>query len=155
MKKDRLLIAAVIGGLSTISGEIITKILSLLGMGQYAVFELNSLLLTNDKPSMLMGFIINFVIGCYIASAFYLFFEKFGSQHVVMKSTVGSLMIWFIFELAFTALIEDKYIPIRPVADHYVHIIGTALFGVTMGCFLKQFLYKNGHAAKEQGAARG
>jgi hypothetical protein len=142
MKQDKLLTAAIIGGLSTIAGEIITKILVLCKVGTYAVFALNSLLITNNQPSMLLGFILNFIIGSYVAIGAYLFFTRFGSEHLVIKCTLGSLMIWFIFELTFTALIEDKYMPIRPVIDHIQHILGTASFGITLGLLLRACVFK-------------
>lgn len=150
MKRDKLLVAALIGGLSTIAGEIVTWILVWLGAGQYAVFELNSLLLTNNQPSMLIGFIINFIIGGHLAAAFYLLFKWLGDEHIVVKCILGSMMLWFVFELGFTSLIEDKYIPIRPIADHIVHITGTAAFGLTVGVFMRLLLFPNGRNEKER-----
>lgn len=89
-----------------------------------------------------MGFIINFIIGSYVAAAFFLIFDKLGTEHLIIKCTMGSLILWFIFELIFTVAIEDKYIPIRPVADHLVHIIGTASFGLTLGLLLRALAFK-------------
>jgi hypothetical protein len=141
LKRDNLLIAAVIGGLSTISGEVVTKILVLLNIGKYAVYELNSLIVTSDTPSMLMGFIINFIIGSYIGAMFYLVLYKLGAQHLVLKCIMGSLLVWFVFEFAFTFMIEGIYIDIRPISDHLVHIAGTAAFGLTLGIFLKLLVF--------------
>lgn len=142
MKKDKILLSALLGGLSTIAGEIVTKILVALAIGQYAVFELNSLLVTNDRPSMLMGFIINFVLGSYVGMLFYLVSKKLGTEHLIIKAALCSSLVWFIFELGFTALIEDQYIPMRPVIDHYVHIIGTVTFGITTGVLLKLCIFR-------------
>lgn len=142
MKRDELLIAAIIGGLSTIAGEIVTKILVMFHFGTYAVFELNSLILTNNRPSMFMGFLINFIIGGHVAVLLYLSFKKLGSDHLVIKCTFCSMLLWLAFETAFTALIEDKYIPMRPVIDHYAHALGTAAFGLSVGVFLRVFLFK-------------
>jgi hypothetical protein len=141
LKRDELLIAALIGGFSTIAGEIVTKILVLLHIGNFAVYELNSLILTNNRPSIFIGFLVNFIIGGHVGVLFYLLFKKLGSAHIVIKSTLCSMLLWLAFETAFTALIEDKYIPIRPIADHYVHAIGTAVFGLTLGVFFKAILF--------------
>ena len=108
----------------------------MIGVGNYAVFELNHLIVTSNTPSLFMGFVVNFIIGCYVSSAFYLLFKKLGDDHIIIKCTIGSLILWFIFEVAFTCMIEDKYIPLRPVIDHYVHLIGTMSFGATVGWLL-------------------
>lgn len=142
MKRDELFIAALIAGLSTLAGEAVTKILVLTGVGQYSVFELNSLVVTNDRPSMLMGFILNFIVGSQAGVLFYLLFKRLGNRHLVLKCILGSLPLWLIFELVFTALIEGKSIPERSLADHYVHITGTAVFGLTVGIFMRMILFK-------------
>lgn len=142
MKKDYLLISSVIGGLSTIAGEIITKILVLLNIGKYAVFELNSLIVTTDTPSLLMGFICNFIVGSFVGAVYYLVFKKLGTQHLVIKCVMGSLIIWLVFEVVFSFMIEGIHIPMRPISDHLVHITGTASFGLALGIFLRLLVFK-------------
>jgi hypothetical protein len=142
LKKDKLLIAAVIGGFSTLAGELVTKLLVLLGIGNYAVYELNSLIVTSDKPSFFMGFVLNFIVGCYVSAIFFLLFKKLGDDHLVIKCAIGSLIIWLLFEVSFTFMIEGQYIPLRPVLDHYVHVLGTLFFGVADGLLLRAFIFK-------------
>jgi hypothetical protein len=151
LKRDELLIAALLGGVATIAGEIVTKILVMLNIGTYAVYELNSLILTNNRPSMLIGFLVNFIIGGHVAVLFYLIFKKLGTAHIVIKSTFCGMLLWLAFETAFTALIEDKYIPMRPITDHYVHALGTAAFGLTLGISLRIFLFKRKNREEKVG----
>lgn len=143
MKKDHVLIAGLIGGLSTIAGEIVTKLLVACGVGQYAVYELNSLLLTSDRPNFWIGLAINFIVGFYVGLIFYLAFRKIGDEHLVLKTTMGSFAMWLAFEAGFTVCIEETYIPMRSIADHFVHLAGTAAFGSVMGALLKVCLFKN------------
>lgn len=143
-----MLLAGIIGGASVISGEIVTKLLVWLGVGQYPVFELNSLLLTNNRPSMGMGFVLNAVIGLQVGVLFYLAFMKLGSEHIVIKCTCGSLILWFLFEALFTFVIEGKEIPERSISDHYVHFIGTAAYGLTVGVFLRLLLFRHSNEEK-------
>jgi hypothetical protein len=142
MKHDKILIAGLIGGISTLAGEIVTKILVACGIGQYAVFELNSLVVTINRPSMVIGFIINFIIGSYVSALLYLVFTKLGHDHLIIKAAMGCLLLWFVFETGFSMFIENHVIPIRPIADLFVHLAGTAAYGLSVGVFLKIFIFR-------------
>jgi hypothetical protein len=141
MKKDRLLLAGLIGGVCTLSGEIITTVLVALGIGEYALYELNSLIVSLGRPDIIMGFILNLVVGSVVGTVFYLLFKKYGSAHIVIKTVVGSLLLWLLYELEFTAFVETKSIPLRSSADYYVHLLGTAVYGLVVGIALKWFLF--------------
>lgn len=141
--KDRVLVAGLIGGLSVLSGEIVTAVLVWAGLGEYRVFELNSLVVTINRPSFWMGLLVNFIIGVQVGVAFYLVFKWLGAEHVVIKCTVGSMILWFAFELVFTTGIEGKDIPLRAVSDYYVHAIGTAAYGATVGALMKACLFRH------------
>lgn len=54
-----------------------------------------------------------------------------------------SLFAWLVCELLFTALIEGKYIKIRPINDYYSHIFSAIIFGITLGLLLKKFIFKS------------
>jgi len=45
-------------------------------------------------------------------------------------------------ELIFTGSIDGKFIPIRPISDYYSHLVGSIVFGITLGLLLKKFLIK-------------
>ena len=51
MKYDKPLVAALIGALSTIPAEILTRAFVSFGIGQYSVYQLDSLLITQNRPT--------------------------------------------------------------------------------------------------------
>jgi hypothetical protein len=135
------LIAYILGALSTISGEIVTRILILLGIGQYDVYQLNSLVTTIDEPSVVMGMIINFIIGGSAAVLLYVLIGLTGKELTVAKSFMISLLLWFVFESAFTALFEGLLDVPRTISDHYVHLVGTSTYGITQGILFRWILH--------------
>ncbi|HWP96906.1 MAG TPA: hypothetical protein VN426_08635 [Syntrophomonadaceae bacterium] len=143
MKFDKPLLAAIMGSLSTIPSEFISRIFISQGIGKYSVYQLDSLIVTMNRPNIFMGLILNLIIGGFIATVFYYLLEKIGQDYLVLKCAGISIVAWGVAETIFTATIEGKYIDIRPISDYYVHIIGAFVFGITLGLLFKQFLFTN------------
>lgn len=142
LNNRKALIAGIIGALSTISGEIITRILIMMGIGRYDVYQLNSLVATIDEPSVIMGMIINFIVGGCVAVLVYILIERTGKELILIKNIAASLLIWFIFESIFTIFFEGLLDVTRPISDHYVHLVGTTAYGITQGLLFKVILFK-------------
>jgi len=143
MIQDKVLVVGLLGVLSTIPGEIVSRIFVYFGIGKYGIYELASLIITFNRPVFTIGIIVDFLVGSVFAILLYFIFEKFGSCHLVIKTTVGSLFAWLVCELLFTTLIEGKYIDIRPINDYYSHIFSAIIFGITLGLLLKKFIFKS------------
>ncbi|MDP4146699.1 MAG: hypothetical protein Q8936_19845 [Bacillota bacterium] len=142
MKYDKFLIVVSIGAVSTIPGEILSRVLIYFGIGKYSIYELASLLITFNRPTIILGLIVDFTVSGVVATLLYLVLGKIGSKYLVIKTLGGSLLAWFVTELLFTSTIEGKYIPIRPISDYYCHIFGAVAFGVTLGVLFKRFIFK-------------
>jgi len=143
LKYDKPLVAALIGFASTIPYEIFTRILLLFGMGKYSLYQLDSLVVTINRPSTTMGLIVSFAVGGVLGVILYYALEKVGTDYIVVKATFLSVFVWVILELIFTSVIEGKTIDIRPMSDYYSKMFGSIAFGVTQGWLLKKFLIKN------------
>ena len=142
MIQDKVLIIGLLGVLSTIPGEIASRIFAYFGIGKYGIYELASLIITFNRPVFTIGLIVDFLVSSVFAILLYFIFEKFGSCHLVIKTTLCSLLVWLVCELLFTGIIEGKYIPIRPINDYYSHIFSAMIFGITLGLLLKKFIFK-------------
>jgi hypothetical protein len=142
MEQDKVLKIALLGALSTISGEIASRIFVYMGIGKFSIYELASLIITLNRPEEIMGLIIDFLVGSSFAVLLYFIFLKLGFSHLVIKTTMCSLLAWLVCELIFTAIIEGKYIDIRPINDYYSHIFSAIIFGLTLGLLLKKFIFK-------------
>jgi hypothetical protein len=142
LQQDKVVIVALLGALSTISGEIASRILVYFHIGKYSIYELASLIITLNRPEVIMGFIIDFLVGSFFAVLLYFIFKKVGLCHLVIKTTMCSLLAWLICELIFTSIIEGKYIDIRPINDYYSHIFSTMIFGITLGLLFKKYIFK-------------
>ncbi|WP_284037143.1 hypothetical protein [Neobacillus sp. 114] len=142
MIEDKVLKISLLGVLSTIPGEIASRILVYFGFGKYGIYELASLIVTINRPVFTIGLIVDFLVGSFFAILIYFIFEKFGSSHLVIKTTLSSLLAWLVCEVLFSALIEGKYIPIRPINDYYSHIFSAMIFGITLGLLIKKFIFK-------------
>jgi hypothetical protein len=142
MMQDKVIIIGLLGALSTIPGEITSRILVYFGIGKFGIYELASFIITFNRPVFIIGLIVDFLVGCIIAVLLYFIFEKFGSCHLVIKTTVCSVLAWLVSEILFTALIEGKYISIRPINDYYSHIFSAIIFGITLGLLLKKCIFK-------------
>jgi hypothetical protein len=141
LQYNKPLLAALIGALSTVPGEILTQVLVFLGIGKYSLYQLDSLLITFNRPSIIMGLIVNVIAGGFIAIIFYYAISKLGQDYLVFKSTGVGLLFWLVFELIFTATIEGRFIEIRPISDYYIHIFGTIVFGITLGLLFNKYLF--------------
>src|SRR5574342_20738 len=141
MIQDKVLISGLLGALSTISGEIASRIFVYFGIGKYGIYELASFIITFNRPVFTIGLIVDFLVGSVFATLLYFIFEKLGSCHLVIKTTLFSLLTWLVCELLFTATVEGKYIPIRPINDYYSHIFSAVIFGITLGLLLKKFIF--------------
>ncbi|MGG1677972.1 hypothetical protein ACIFOT_19755 [Neobacillus sp. NRS-1170] len=142
MIQDKVLKIGLLGVLSTIPGEIASRIFAYFGIGKYGIYELASLIITFNRPVFTIGLIVDFLVGSVFAILLYYIFEKLGSCHLVIKTTLCSLLAWLVCELLFSAIIEGKYIPIRPINDYYSHIFSAMIFGITLGLLIKKFIFK-------------
>jgi len=142
LKYDRPLVAALIGALSTIPAEIISQVFVFLGVGKYSVYQLDSLLITFNRPTEIIGLIVNFIIGGLFAILFYYAIKKLGQDYLVFKGLAVGLIAWTFTELVFTLTVEGKYIDIRPINDYYVHIFSAIVFGITVGLLFDKYLFK-------------
>jgi len=142
LKYDKPLIAVLIGALSTIPGEMATRALVFLGIGKYSIYQLDSLLITFNRPTTIIGLVVNFIVGGLIAVLLYYALNKLGEDYLVLKSVAAGLLFWFVFELIFTATVEGKFIEIRPVSDYYIHLLATIVYGITMGLLFNKYLSK-------------
>lgn len=143
MKDDKLLIAGVIGALSTIPSEIVTQALVFFGIGKHSIYSISSMIITINKPLPIMGLFVSPVMGALIAGLFYYELKGLGSNYIIIKSVMIGFLMWIALEAFFTMYIEDKYIPIRPISDYYIHLVGAIIFGITQGILFKRYLFKN------------
>lgn len=143
MKSDQSLLAVLIGAVSTIPDEILTRILVLSGIGKYSVYELASLITTLNRPDYVLGIILSSEAGGMAAFVFYFYLRKLGSKNLIIKGLLMGLLAWTFLELLFTWLIEGpKLIPFRPVSDYYIELFGALLWGLVMGLLFKKYLFK-------------
>lgn len=142
MDDAKILKAGVIGALSTSLSELVSWLLLFFGIGKYSVYQLNSLIVTISRTSEIIGLIINFLVGSIISSIIYLVFKKWGHRYIVINCIMVGLMTWLLWEFLFTLSIEGKTIGIRPIADYYNHLLGTFVYGASMGILLKLFIFK-------------
>lgn len=143
LKCDKPLIASVLGALSTIAGEFVTQSLLWMGFGKYSIYQLISMTITLNRPTEIIGLIVNFILGGFIGSAFYYAIKTIGQDYLVVKSIAVSLFFWFLSEMIFTATIEGHFIDIRPISDYYVHLIGATAYGTTVGLLFKTYLFRS------------
>jgi hypothetical protein len=144
MNFDKPLVAILIGILSTIPYEIFTRIILFFGIGKYSEYQLSSLVVTLDRPSAVMGFFVSSFLGGFSALIFYYALNKLGSDYLLIKGLFTGLIVFLVLETIFTWLIEGpKLIPLRPMSDYFIHMLGSSIFGSTMGILFKRYLLKN------------
>lgn len=146
MKNDKYLFLEFLAIISTIPAQIFSMILKYFGFAKYSMFDLASLVITFNRPSIVMGLFVDALISGLIAITFYYIFEKLGSDYLVIKVILGSFFAWFVFELLLTSTIEGKYIAIRPMSDYYSHILGTMVFGIVLGVLMKKFFFNKSNS---------
>lgn len=141
MKYDKTMVAGIIGAISTIPYEIVTRLAVYFGIGKYSVYNLSSLIVTINRPTAILGAVVSMVLGSAIAMILYYAIRKVSSDYVVYKGLFGALLSWVIMETIYVWLIEGPgRVTPRPVEDYYLELIGSIVFGVTMGQLFKRYL---------------
>ena len=142
MQYNKPLLAALLGALSTISSEIVSRILLFIGIGTYSIYQLESLLITLNRPNAFLGFYLDCIIGGVVGIIFYYSIKFLGEDYLVYKSIFVGLLASALSELLISIFIEDKYIPIRPIEDYFLHIFCAMIFGLTLGILFNNYLFK-------------
>jgi hypothetical protein len=144
VKFNKPLLAFILGGLATIPQQIITWVLLYLGLGKYSVYELNSLVITINRPNVILGTVSTFLVGGVIALFLFYFISKSGPEYVILKSIAAGLIGWVISEVIFTWLLEGaRLIEIRPIDDYFLQLFGSIVFGLVLGLLFKKYLVPN------------
>ena len=144
MKYDKPTLAMLIGALSTIPYEIFTRVLVTLGFAKYSVFQLNSFMITLDRPNTLLGAVSAIILSAVISLILYYALKIFGRDYIIIKSIAISLFSWLILEVIFMWLIEGRnLITHRPINDYYSELFGSIVFGTTLGLLYQKYLLKN------------
>ena len=138
---DKLLIAGAIGITSTVVGEIGSWILLSLGLGKYSVYQLNSFIVTYNKPSILIGFILNLLIGAIIGASVYLTVKKWGHKHITMVSLIYTLIAWLCLEITFNAVVDKNVITSTLIGGYYNNLINAIVHAVFKGFMIKHFIF--------------
>ena len=141
MKNDRDLIAGVIGVVAAIPCEIVIQVLIRLGFAKYSEFGMSSLLITLNRPSIILGFFVTSVVGGLISIILYQAFRKLGSQHLIIKCVGVSIFMWVALEFTFKIYFEGKVIPVRTMSSYYSHLAGAFIFGITQGILFRKYLF--------------
>jgi len=138
---DKPLVAFLIGALATIPQEIYTWILLNLGVGRYSVYQLNSLVITINRPNEVLGILSTFLTGGVISVILYYLLNRIGTDYIVLKSLSTGLLSWIFTEAIFTWLLEGPgLIQHRPISDYFLQSSGSAVFGLVLGFLYKKYL---------------
>jgi hypothetical protein len=140
MNFNKPLIAICIGILSTIPFEIFMRITLSLGFAKYSLYQLDSLVITGNRPTAIIGFIVSSIIAGSIAFILYYALGKVGTDYIIVKSIFISLLTWSILETVVTFGFEGTRIPPRPISGYYCHFLGSMIFGLTMGFLFRRYL---------------
>ncbi|MDW7651951.1 MAG: hypothetical protein SCK29_10850 [Bacillota bacterium] len=115
----------------------------LLGVGKYSVYQLNSLIVTLNRPNAVLGLATTSVLSGLLAIIFYHLLKKLGWDYLIAKSVGFGLVSWVFLEGLFVWIIEGPgLIPPRPINDYYVHMIGSVVFGISLGLLFRKYLLK-------------
>lgn len=144
LKDDKYLIAGIIGAISTLPIEIVAQILVKLGYATYSNFNLSSLLVTGNKPSLIMGLFVSSTVGGFISVLLYHVFIKIGSEHLIIKCIATSISMWIALEFVIKIIFEGKLIPIRPMSASYSHLFSAIIYGISQGILFNYFLFYKG-----------
>lgn len=148
MKYDRPLLVLALGILASIPYELFTRIMLSFGIGKYSVYQLSSLIITLNRPTAILGALTSFLVGMVIAIIFYHSLKKIGTDYITVKGLVTGLFGWAGTELIYTWLIEGRGFAYRPISDYYLQVIGSAIFGITLGLLFRLFIVP--HLEKEK-----
>lgn len=142
MNIDKSTSSIIIGALSTIPYEMITRVLKALGYTRYSVYELSSLMITLNRPHMLLGAVLAMTLGASIALILYfIIIKRFGWKKLIFKSVFLNIQYWILLETMFMWLIEGRnLIPHRPISDYYAHLFSVIIFGVSLGLLFQKYL---------------
>lgn len=139
MKFDKTLATVLTGILSTIPYELFTRIVMLFGIGKYSEYQLSSMVITLNRPTAIMGFFVSSILGSISALLFYYALQKLKSDYLIVKGILVGFISFIFLETVFTAIIEGPgLIPLRPISDYYLHLFGSAVFGLTLGLLFKK-----------------
>ena len=144
MNDDKLLVSGLIGAVSTIPAEIASQSLIYCGLGKYSIYQLASLFITLNRPTFLLGLILDMLAGGFVAIIFYLAFRCKDSRNIGIMAVMTSLFAWLFCELVFTFFLEGRFFPLRPINDYYSNLISALIFGISLALLYKRFcLSKN------------
>ncbi|GFZ33174.1 hypothetical protein CSC2_37000 [Clostridium zeae] len=141
LNDDRILVAGAIGIVSTVVGEICSWIFVYLGIGTYSTYQINSLIVTYNKPSVLVGLFLNLIMGGIIGAAVYLTLKKWGHEHIIMVSLVYTLVAWMCIEIIANAVVDKNLIDTRVIGGYFNQIISAVIHAVAKGLMLKWFIF--------------
>jgi hypothetical protein len=142
MKLDKLTIAGIIGVTSTLTYEIFTRLLIFAGIGKYSIYQLDGFIVSINRIDSILGLVISSLVSGWGAVLFYLALMHTNTNCLVIKNIMFTLLMWGVLEAVFTATIEGKFIPIRPISDYYIHVFGSIILGITQGLLFNFFLFK-------------
>jgi len=142
MKLNKPLVALLIGALATIPQEIYTRFSRyFLGIGDYSVYELNSLIITVNRPSAILGIVSTCMVGGIVSILLYYSLNRIGPDYIILKSIVSGIISWVISEAIFTWLLEGpKLIQVRSMSDYFLQVTGALVYGVMLGLLYKRYI---------------
>lgn len=141
MNFDKPLISVLLGFAATIPYEIFTRIMLLLGIGKYSVYQLSSLIVTLDRPTAVLGVATSSSVGIAIALIFYFSLKTIGIDYIIIKGLLAGLFGWIVCEVLYTFLLEGPpIITPRPISDYYVQLLGSCVYGLTLGLLFRKFI---------------
>jgi hypothetical protein len=146
LKVDKTLVLGIIGVASTIISELITWIGRLTGLANYSDYELSSLIITGNRPSVPLGFVVDGSIGVIVSAILFRLVKETTEKYILLKSILTGIIAWIIIEILITAIIEGKTVPFRELSGYYTHLIGAIGFGITQGLLFKRYVLKKDHA---------
>ncbi len=92
MKFDKFTAVTIIGALSTIPYELFGRALVSLGYAKYSVYELSSLMVTLNRPDILIGSFLSMILGASIAIFFYyVIIGRFGWDNILFAFQFSQL----------------------------------------------------------------
>ncbi|GFP75481.1 hypothetical protein [Clostridium fungisolvens] len=141
LNDDKILVAGVIGIASTVVGEICSWILLSFGIGTYSTYQINSLIVTYNKPSILVGLFLNLIMGGIIGAAVYLTLKKWGHDHIIMVSLGYTLVAWMFIEIIANGVVDKDLIATRVIGGYVNQFISAVIHAVAKGLMLKWFIF--------------
>jgi hypothetical protein len=141
LNDSKILLAGAIGIASTIVGEICSWVLIYFKIGTYSAYQINSLIVTYNKPSILIGFALNLIMGGIIGAAVYLTLKKWGDRYIIMVSLGYTLVAWMFIEIIANAVVDKNMITTRVLSGYYNQFISSVVHAIAKGLMLKRFIF--------------